>query len=116
MAPPSAGQLTATGPGEVVDVALDEAVFSLLDGILPECGHSGVVRERQGNALPGSAPSNSYRTVDGRYITIGANGESIFGVGEHAAAILGGELGLTGDDLAALAAAGVIGLAPEQTR
>ena len=68
----------ATGRGEVVDVALHEAVFSLLEGILPEYSHSGVVRERQGNALPGSAPSNSYPTADGRYITIGANGESIF--------------------------------------
>ncbi len=68
----------ATGRGEVVDVALHEAVFSLLEGILPEYVHSGVVRERQGNALPGSAPSNSYPTADGRYITIGANGESIF--------------------------------------
>ena len=67
-----------TGRGEVVDVALHEAVFSLLEGILPEYAHSGVVRERQGNALPGSAPSNSYPTADGRYITIGANGESIF--------------------------------------
>jgi len=68
----------ATGRGEVVDVALHEAVFSLLEGILPEYAHSGVVRERQGNALPGSAPSNSYPTADARYITIGANGESIF--------------------------------------
>lgn len=68
----------ATGRGEVVDVALYEAVFSLLEGILPEFGYSGVVRERKGNALPGSAPSNSYLTADGRFITIGANGESIF--------------------------------------
>ena len=68
----------ATGQGEVVDVALHEAVFSLLEGILPEYAHSGVVRERQGNSLPGSAPSNSYPTSDGRYLTIGANGESIF--------------------------------------
>lgn len=68
----------ATGRGEVVDVALHEAVFSLLEGILPEYGYSGAIRERMGNALPGSAPSNSYPTIDGRYITIGANGESIF--------------------------------------
>lgn len=67
-----------TGRGEVVDVALYEAVFSLLEGTLPEYGYSGVVRERMGNALPGAAPSNSYATADGRFITIGANGESIF--------------------------------------
>lgn len=76
----------ATGRGEVVDVALHEAVFSLLEGILPEYGYSGVIRERQGNALPGSAPSNSYLTADGRFITIGANGESIF---ERFAAAIG---------------------------
>ncbi|MDQ6899098.1 MAG: CoA transferase [Candidatus Dormibacteraeota bacterium] len=68
----------ATGCGEVVDVALYEAVFSLLESTLPEYGHSGVVRERMGNALPGAAPSNSYPTAEGRFITIGANGESIF--------------------------------------
>jgi crotonobetainyl-CoA:carnitine CoA-transferase CaiB-like acyl-CoA transferase len=76
----------ATGRGEVVDVALYEAVFSLLEGILPEYGYNGVVRERQGNALPGSAPSNSYLSADGRFITIGANGESIF---ERFAAAIG---------------------------
>ena len=59
----------ATGLGEVVDVALHESVFSLLEGILPEYAHSGVVRQRQGNALPGSAPSSSYPTSDGRYIS-----------------------------------------------
>jgi formyl-CoA transferase len=67
-----------TGRGEVVDVALNESVFSLLEAILPEYAYGGVVRERQGNSLPGSAPSNSYPTRDGRYITIGANGDSIF--------------------------------------
>jgi crotonobetainyl-CoA:carnitine CoA-transferase CaiB-like acyl-CoA transferase len=75
-----------TGHGEVVDVALHEAVFSLLEGILPEYGYNGVIRERQGNALAGSAPSNSYLTADGRFITIGANGESIF---ERFAAAIG---------------------------
>ncbi len=67
-----------TGRGEVVDVALNESVFSLLEAILPEYAYSGAVRERHGNSLPGSAPSNSYSTRDGRYITIGANGDSIF--------------------------------------
>ncbi|MGH7762032.1 MAG: CaiB/BaiF CoA transferase family protein [Candidatus Dormibacteraceae bacterium] len=68
----------ATGRGEVVDVALHESVFSLLEAILPEYGYSGAVRQRRGNALLGSAPSNIYPTGDGRHITIGANGDSIF--------------------------------------
>jgi crotonobetainyl-CoA:carnitine CoA-transferase CaiB-like acyl-CoA transferase len=67
-----------TGRGEVVDVALHEAVFSLLESILPEYGTAGEVRQRRGNALLGSAPSNVYPTGDGGYITIGANGDSIF--------------------------------------
>lgn len=69
---------SVTGRGEVVDVALHESVFSLLESILPEYGYAGAVRERRGNALLGSAPSNVYPTGDGRHITIGANGDSIF--------------------------------------
>lgn len=67
-----------TGRGEVVDIALHESVFSLLEAILPEFGYDGVVRQRRGNALLGSAPSNVYPTGDDRFITIGANGDSIF--------------------------------------
>ena len=67
-----------TGCGEMVDVALYESVFSLLEAILPEYGYAGSVRQRRGNALLGSAPSNVYPTGDNRWITIGANGDSIF--------------------------------------
>jgi crotonobetainyl-CoA:carnitine CoA-transferase CaiB-like acyl-CoA transferase len=67
-----------TGCGEIVDVALYESVFSLLEAILPEYGYAGSVRQRRGNALLGSAPSNVYPTGDNRWITIGANGDSIF--------------------------------------
>jgi crotonobetainyl-CoA:carnitine CoA-transferase CaiB-like acyl-CoA transferase len=67
-----------TGCGEIVDVALYESVFSLLEAILPEYGYAGSIRERRGNALLGSAPSNVYPTGDDRWITIGANGDSIF--------------------------------------
>jgi len=66
------------GCGETVDVALYESVFSLLEGILPEYGYAGPIRQRGGNALLGSAPSNVYPTGDDRWITIGANGDSIF--------------------------------------
>ena len=67
-----------TGCGEIVDVALYESVFSLLEAILPEYGYAGSIRQRRGNALLGSAPSNVYPTGDNRWITIGANGDSIF--------------------------------------
>ena len=64
--------------GEVVDVALYEAVFALLEGLLPEYDGYGVVRERTGNSLPGIAPSNTYRCRDERWVVIGGNGDAIF--------------------------------------
>lgn len=68
----------ASGTGQVVDVALTEAVFSLLESILPEYAAFGAVRERQGNTLATAAPSNVYPTRDGKWLAIGANGDSIF--------------------------------------
>jgi formyl-CoA transferase len=68
----------ATGRGQVVDVALTESVFSLLESILPEYGYDGRVRERTGNILNGAAPSNTYPTQDGHWLAVGANGDAIF--------------------------------------
>ncbi|MCC6174734.1 MAG: CoA transferase [Chloroflexi bacterium] len=67
-----------TGRGQVVDVALMESVFSMLEAIVPEYGYDGRVRERTGNLLGGSAPSNTYPTADGHWLAIGANGDGIF--------------------------------------
>jgi crotonobetainyl-CoA:carnitine CoA-transferase CaiB-like acyl-CoA transferase len=66
------------GKGQVVDVALYEAVFSMLESTLPEYDVAGIVRERSGAALPGIAPSNTYRCSDGAYIVIGGNSDAIF--------------------------------------
>jgi len=66
------------GQGQVVDVALYEAVFSLMESLLPEYDVYDFVRERSGASLPGIAPSNTYTTKDGKYVVIGANGDSIF--------------------------------------
>lgn len=66
------------GNGQVVDVALYEAVFSLMESMLPEFGMTGFIRERTGSSLPGIVPSNSYTTKDGKYVVIGGNGDSIF--------------------------------------
>ena len=65
-------------PGQVVDVALYEAVFSLMESMLPEFDVAGIVRERTGAALPGITPSNSYLTGDGSYVPIGGNSDAIF--------------------------------------
>jgi crotonobetainyl-CoA:carnitine CoA-transferase CaiB-like acyl-CoA transferase len=64
--------------GQLVDVALYESVFTLMEGILPEFDLKGLIRERTGSTLPGIAPSNTYLCADGKYIVIGANGDSIF--------------------------------------
>jgi formyl-CoA transferase len=66
------------GRGQVVDVALYEAVFSLMESLLPEFDVTGFVRGRSGASLPGIVPSNTYTTRDGKYLVIGANADSIF--------------------------------------
>jgi len=66
------------GRGQVVDVALYEAVFSLMESLLPEYDLTGFVRERSGASLPGIVPSNTYTTRDSKYVVIGANGDAIF--------------------------------------
>jgi formyl-CoA transferase len=68
----------STGRGQVVDVALYEAVFAMMESMLPEFGFSGYVRERSGAALPGIVPSNTYPCRDGKFVVIGANADSIF--------------------------------------
>ena len=71
-------QREASGKGQIVDVALYEAVFSLMESMVPEFDYYDFVRERTGSSLPGIAPSNSYLTKDKKYVVIGANGDSIF--------------------------------------
>ena len=66
------------GRGQCVDVALYEAVFNMMESVLPEYGMYGFVRERSGASLPGIVPSNTYVTRDGKYVVIGANADSIF--------------------------------------
>jgi crotonobetainyl-CoA:carnitine CoA-transferase CaiB-like acyl-CoA transferase len=68
----------AAGQGQMVDVALYEAVFNLMESLVPEFDHAGVVRERTGGALPGIVPSNTYTTGDGENIVIAGNGDAIF--------------------------------------
>lgn len=66
------------GKGQVVDVALYEAVFNMMEGALPEFDMFGEVRERTGSNLTGIVPSNTYLTKDSQHVVIGANGDSIF--------------------------------------
>jgi crotonobetainyl-CoA:carnitine CoA-transferase CaiB-like acyl-CoA transferase len=66
-----------TGQGQVIDAALYESVLQVMEGLIPEYDHSGLIRERSGSILPGIAPSNVYSCKDGEYM-IGANKDSLW--------------------------------------
>lgn len=68
----------STGEGQVIDVALYEAVFNCMESLLPEYSAFGAVRGPAGSALPGIAPTNAYLCSDGGYALIAGNGDSIF--------------------------------------
>ena len=65
------------GVGQVVDVALHEAVFNVMESLIPEYSVFGAVREATGSSMPGIAPTNAYRCSDG-FVLIAGNGDSIF--------------------------------------
>ncbi|POR10552.1 CoA transferase [Diaphorobacter sp. LR2014-1] len=65
------------GAGQVIDVALHEAVFNCMESLIPEYSAFGAVREAAGSALPGIAPSNAYPCQDG-WVLVAGNGDSIF--------------------------------------
>jgi formyl-CoA transferase len=67
----------ANGRGQMIDVALYEAVFNCMESLLPEYSAFGAVREAAGSALPGIAPSNAYPCTDG-WVLVAGNGDSIF--------------------------------------
>jgi crotonobetainyl-CoA:carnitine CoA-transferase CaiB-like acyl-CoA transferase len=69
---------TGQGDGQVVDVSLVESVFNLMESLVPEYDLLGHVRERSGGALPGIAPSNTYRTEDGGFVVIAGNSDPIY--------------------------------------
>lgn len=72
------GAESVAGQGQMVDVALYESVFNLMESLVPEFDFAGVVRERTGGALPGIVPSNTYTTADDENIVIAGNGDAIF--------------------------------------
>jgi formyl-CoA transferase len=67
-----------SGRGQVIDVALYEAVFNCMESLLPEYSAFGAVRGPAGSALPGIAPTNAYLCRDGGYALVAGNGDSIF--------------------------------------
>jgi len=66
------------GQGQVVDVALYEAIFAMMESMVPEFDVFGFIRERSGNIMPGITPSSIHTSADGKHVQIGANGDAIF--------------------------------------
>jgi len=66
------------GEGQVVDVALYESIFNLMEAIVPEFDGAGAVRQPSGTTVTGIVPTNTYACGDGKYVVIGGNGDSIF--------------------------------------
>ena len=67
-----------SGTGQQVDAAIYESVFNMLEAVVPEYDRAGVVRRPSGSTITGIVPTNSYPCADGRYVVIGANGDSLF--------------------------------------
>lgn len=69
---------SAEGGGQVIDVALYEAMFNLMEAVIPEYDGAGVIRQASGTTVTGIVPTNTYRCRNGKYVVIGGNGDSIF--------------------------------------
>ena len=67
-----------TSGGQVVDVALYESMFNLLEAVIPEYDGAGIVRQPSGTTVTGIVPTNTYQCADGKFLVIGGNGDSIF--------------------------------------
>ena len=70
--------VVGTGRGRCIDIALYEAVFSLLESAISDYSHAGRIRQPTGAALASAAPSNTYRTADGTWLVLGGNSDLIF--------------------------------------
>ena len=69
---------TKSGQGQIVDIALYESIFNVLEGIVPEFDGAGVIREPSGTTITGIVPTNTYTCKDGKHVVIGGNGDSIY--------------------------------------
>src|SRR3546814_5028090 len=65
------------GAGQMIDVALHESVFNMMESLLPEYSVFGEVRQAAGSSLPGIAPSNAYRCKGDKFVLIAGNGDKI---------------------------------------
>lgn len=66
------------GEGQVIDVALYESMFNMMEAVVPEYDGAGVIREPSGTTLTGIVPTNTYKCRDNKFVVIGGNGDAIF--------------------------------------
>lgn len=66
------------GRGQIVDVAIYEAVMAMMESVISESALTGRMRGPTGTVLPGVAPSNVYPTADGAWVVIGGNADTVF--------------------------------------
>lgn len=67
-----------TGEGQVIDIALYESMFNLMEAVVPEYDGAGIIREPSGTTITGIVPTNTYKCRDGKFVVIGGNGDAIF--------------------------------------
>ncbi|CAJ0833980.1 1462_t:CDS:2 [Entrophospora sp. SA101] len=82
--------------GQVIDVAIYESMFNMMEGILPEYDRFGEIRQPSGTTVTGIVPTNAYQCSDSKYVIIGGNGDSIYKRLMEAA----GRIDLTGEKYA----------------
>src|SRR3546814_18209068 len=66
------------GQARTLDVALTESVLSMMEGMLPEYGALGKVKQPTGGGIATAAPTNAYPSADGQWVLIAANSEPLF--------------------------------------
>lgn len=64
--------------GQIIDVAIYEAVFNMLESVVPEYDRLGEIRQPSGSTLTGIVPTNTYLCRDDKHVIIGGNGDTIF--------------------------------------
>jgi len=72
-------------PGQVVDIAIYESMYNLMESVVPEYVATGDVRGPSGSTITGIVPTNTYLCADNKYVVIGGNGDSIYKRLMHAA-------------------------------
>ena len=67
-----------SGKGQVIDLAIYETLLTLLGPQAIDFDQLGLVQQRQGSRLPFTAPRNTYRTRDGKWVSMAGSAQSTF--------------------------------------